>query len=203
MATVTADTPAERWRWETSKTGQECNPAESRAGRLGGAGKTDSLLSPSPCVSASCCLSLCLCLCHFSLILFSLFLYILWLSIFLCLHVIFFFLLVSVFVAVLLSFHLVRTCLEFNSAVHSLRVSSCNQYNLRCLFVLSFLSDASRRQPLLARRGCSAVLRSGSGSVWGHLECVGEALRRTWGWPTSEAAGRTFLITFCFPHMQS
>lgn len=46
---------------KNGKTGQECNPAESRAGRWGGAGKTDSFLSV--CVSVSIYL-------HFMLLLF-------------------------------------------------------------------------------------------------------------------------------------
>ncbi len=62
------------------------------------------------------------------------------------------------------------------------------------LFFRFFLSDASDCQAGAGtpKSICSTVLHSRSGSEWGHLMCVGEALRRPWFWPTS--AGRRFLI---------
>lgn len=117
-----------------SKTGQECNTAESRAGRLGGAGKTDSFLclssslfmSPSPCVCLSCCLTFCLCLSHLStpISLNSLFFVALSLSVCLSLSLPCYFRSHSC-LSVCLRFHLVRACLEFNSVVHVRVVSRC------------------------------------------------------------------------------
>lgn len=134
------------------KTRQECNPAESRAGRLGGAGKTDSFLSLSLSVyvSVSMCLTFCLCLSYlpipflFNSVFFnslSLFAFPSLRLSFLASSCCFLCLSFSVLLSLFLSFHLVRACLEFNSLVRSLQMPTWSQrHAINTTSTVSFLS---------------------------------------------------------------
>lgn len=133
--TVTVVTAASHTGWEVkmrnSKTGQECNAAESGAGRLGGAGKTDSFLSPSLFMWPSPCV--CICLSHVSSH-FSLILYFLYLSV--CLPFSFSSFSLSLFTLWGLAWNLIvlsaaSRCLPGRSAMQSIRPP------------FLFLSDAS------------------------------------------------------------